>query len=428
MLGFNGTDHQTVPDDWLSQIGNELIVFGQPHYFQALDVPASIKKVHQSSFETGFEKALDEIGRSNSSVLLLTSGDPGYFGPIRRLREKFPNTQLIISPAPSSVAVAAARLGINHEDATVISLVRKDPGGGLDLIQQLVEVGCEKLFVLTPSAASVFDALQILAASHLHPYKVDIFTDLGFESECHLSGKIQNATVPKFTLPEATYCILVCQALSNTTQYNQSNQSNLTPSHKFLQNNFYPAAATKATKRPTYTARGTMYTKPEIRDIIIAKISPWNLPHEATIWDLGAGSGAVGLDIALIRPDIKLIAVDKDPSAVQLIQQNAKELKLDVQTICANALDVIGSLPEPSAIFVGGGSIEVLNQVVGRFGSSVRIVATSVTLEGAAKYRQLLKNQVMVQIYATSALGISGNRLDGYNPIFISWTDTDNYV
>src|SRR4051812_18384767 len=68
--------------------------------------------------------ALDEITAATGRVCVLASGDPGFFGIVRALSTR---AALDVHPAPSSVAVAFARLGIPWDDAIVVSAHGRDP-------------------------------------------------------------------------------------------------------------------------------------------------------------------------------------------------------------------------------------------------------------------------------------------------------------
>jgi len=72
-------------------------------------------------------EAMDRIEDSESPVVVLASGDPGFFGIARLLGERFGSEKLRVLPAVSSVALAFARAGISWDDAVVVSAHGRDP-------------------------------------------------------------------------------------------------------------------------------------------------------------------------------------------------------------------------------------------------------------------------------------------------------------
>ena len=420
VLGFSGDESRYLPQSWVNQIGDTVTVFGKRHYFEALCLPPEIKVSCFSEFEPNFASTINEIKEAKGSVLLLASGDPGFFGPVQRLRKELGEIELNVEPAASSVATAAARLGISYQDATVASLVRNDTSFAMGTIESFGDSNETTIFILTPSNDAIQQAITALCAHSIGSFQIDIFFDLGFKSECHRTFIATTGSALSIELPQAKYSIMVCRKSSEikkTTRHTIAHS----PTKAITKP---PGAPSSNARTESFVSRGAMYTKPEIRSIVVAKLAPWSLPHNATVWDLGAGSGSVGLEMLLIRPDLKLIAVDRDPNAIELIEKNAKSMNLSVELILGNCESVIDELGSPSAIFVGGGGPTVLEKVVSRFDSSLRIAATSTTLENAQSAYNFLGNQILVQIHALRPLGSSGRRLDGENPVFISWKES----
>jgi precorrin-6Y C5,15-methyltransferase (decarboxylating) len=71
--------------------------------------------------------ALSRIGETDGSVVVLASGDPGFFGIARLLAERFGGENLRVVPGVSSVALAFARAGLSWDDALTVSAHGRDP-------------------------------------------------------------------------------------------------------------------------------------------------------------------------------------------------------------------------------------------------------------------------------------------------------------
>ncbi|NUS79337.1 MAG: precorrin-6y C5,15-methyltransferase (decarboxylating) subunit CbiE, partial [Streptomyces sp.] len=106
-----------VPADVLA--GARLVVGGRRHLASA-PVPEDAEQVVLGALAPALdviERHLDEQER----VVVLASGDPGFFGIVRALAERFGSEQLDVRPGVSSVATAFARLGLTWDDAVVVS-------------------------------------------------------------------------------------------------------------------------------------------------------------------------------------------------------------------------------------------------------------------------------------------------------------------
>ncbi|MFC9292192.1 precorrin-6y C5,15-methyltransferase (decarboxylating) subunit CbiE, partial [Streptomyces sp. NPDC057052] len=105
--------------------GADLVVGGRRH-LEAAELPEGAARIVLGPLAP----ALDGIERyvaEERRVVVLASGDPGFFGIVRALAERFGADRLEVVPGVSSVATAFARLGLTWEDAVVVSAHGRDP-------------------------------------------------------------------------------------------------------------------------------------------------------------------------------------------------------------------------------------------------------------------------------------------------------------
>lgn len=125
-----------------------------------------------------------------------------------------------------------------------------------------------------------------------------------------------------------------------------------------------------------------LITSEEVRAIVLGKL---RLPYHGVVWDIGAGSGSVGIEIAGMYPEIEIHAVEKNPHRSEMIQENISRFGLaNVFVHCGNAGERIGALPAPDRVFVGGGGadiIPILEECYERLAVGGIIVCTAVTIE-----------------------------------------------
>ena len=93
------------------------VVAGAPRHLRTL-APLGARTL---PIDGPLSDVLDALGRERGGVCVLGSGDPGFFGIVRVLAERFAPQRLDVHPAPSSVSLAFARLGLPWDDAAVIS-------------------------------------------------------------------------------------------------------------------------------------------------------------------------------------------------------------------------------------------------------------------------------------------------------------------
>ena len=165
-------------------------------------------------------------------------------------------------------------------------------------------------------------------------------------------------------------------------------------------------------------------TKQEVRAAALAKLAV--MPTD-TLWDVGAGTGSVSVELALAAPKGRVYAVECEPGACELIRKNrAKFHACNLILIEGRAPDVLADLPAPDAVFIGGtkGGMEaVLDEVLGK-NPNARICISAIALEtlGAAiaalTARGLTAEVTQIAVSRTKPAGRL-HLLMANNPIFL---------
>lgn len=168
-----------------------------------------------------------------------------------------------------------------------------------------------------------------------------------------------------------------------------------------------------------YLARGGMITKSEVRAVVLARLE---LPAEGVLWDVGAGSGSVGVEAAGLVPGLRVVAVERDPAACASLRANAGAAGVAVEVVCGEAPGALEALPRPDRIFVGGGGLPVLDAALARLAPGGRAVATYAALDRAAEAWRRLGNMTQVSVSRAQPLGAEGSpRLVAADPVFVCW-------
>ena len=97
------------------------LVIGAPRHLETAPIPPGAERIEIKHLD----EALDALSVRSGPAAVLASGDPGFFGIVRALRARGIEPRVI--PATSSVTLAFARLGLDWDDALVISAHGREP-------------------------------------------------------------------------------------------------------------------------------------------------------------------------------------------------------------------------------------------------------------------------------------------------------------
>ncbi len=338
--------------------------------------------------------ALDAIAAEPATVAVLASGDPGFFGIVRALAARFGPATLDVRPAPSSVSLAFARLGLPWDDALVVS------AHGRPLAEAAARAsgtgaatGAAKVAVLVspehPPEALGKELLALGAA----PAAVAICSRLGWPDEQVARTDLEGLAAGCWD-PLSVVVLVRGAPVAPAPQL--------------------------AWGRPEaeFAHRGGMITKAEVRAVALGKLA---LAPAGVLWDVGAGSGSTAIECALLCPALRVFAVEQQAEDVGRIQENARRMGARVQVVAGRAPEVLATLPDPDRAFVGGGGLEVLDAVLGRLRPGGRVVATYASLERAAGAARRLGQLVQVTASRGEQLPDGTWRLAAANPVFVAW-------
>ena len=168
-------------------------------------------------------------------------------------------------------------------------------------------------------------------------------------------------------------------------------------------------------------------TKEEIRILTMckAKIRPDNI-----IWDIGAGTGSLSIEAALLAPQGEVYAIEKKDLAVDLLHQNIAKFKLEdkVKVIATEAPKGLDELPNCDVVFIGGSGkhmFEILDIINSKLNEGGRIIVNAVTIQTISEITTYMKQK---ESYTYEAIQVQVNRLrqigsydmfNAQNPVYI---------
>lgn len=167
-----------------------------------------------------------------------------------------------------------------------------------------------------------------------------------------------------------------------------------------------------------YRHQNNMITHPEVRAVVLAKLRAVS----GVMWDLGAGSGSVGLEAAGLAPELTVYAVEKNPQRIADLRINAEKQGVALRIAEGEIASVLPSLPDPDRVFFGGGSAE-LETAFGRLRPGGILVATAVLVETAARLATRLsefRTELLTLNVSRSERTSAGEFWRAENPITIA--------
>lgn len=291
------------------------------------------------------------LARRGEPVCVLASGDPMFYGVGASLARQVPAEELLILPAPSSVSLAAARLGWPLQDVMTLSVVARP----LAALNAHLASGV-RLLVLSNDGQSPAAIAALLVESGFGASRLSVFEHLGGADEQRLDGVAQDW--PHASVADLNLVAIACLADANT-----------------------PRLSRLAGLPDTAFKHDGQLTKRDVRAMTLARLAP--LPSEL-LWDVGAGSGSIGIEWMRAHPSCRALAIEADAGRQSLIEHNRDALGVPgLQLVRGTAPAALDGLETPDAIFIGGGVTRdgVLETCWQHLRPGGRLVANAVTLQ-----------------------------------------------
>jgi precorrin-6Y C5,15-methyltransferase (decarboxylating) len=291
------------------------------------------------------------LERRGEAVCVLASGDPMFFGVGASLARQLPSAEMLVLPAPSSASLAAARLGWPLQDVVTLSVVAR-PVAALNahLFSGV------RLLVLSNDGQSPAEIAALLRERGFGPSRLTVLEHLGGVVERRIEGVANDWSDP--AIADLNLIAIECIAAPNTSRL--SRLAGL-PDSAFQHDG--------------------QLTKRDVRAITLARLAP--VPGEL-LWDVGAGSGSIGIEWMRAHPSCRALAIEADEGRQSLIEHNRDALGVPgLQLIRGSAPQALTGLERPDAIFIGGGVTRegVLDTCWAQLKPGGRLIANAVTLQ-----------------------------------------------
>lgn len=326
----------------------EVVFGGARHLELGADAITGEGRTWLSPFERSVEAVISERGRA---VAVLASGDPFFFGVGVTLSRRIPVAEMAIYPAPSAFSLAASRMGWALQDTICISL----HGRPVDLIRPHLHPGA-RILALTSDSDGPADLAARLTEAGFGPSRVTVLEALGGERERSSRHRALDFSMTGIDMLNVCAVEVVATSGARVLPYTPGLDDRL------------------------FEHDGQI-TKREVRALTLSALAA---RRGELLWDVGAGSGSIGIEWMLADPSLRAIAVESHPERVERIRRNAVQFGVPgLVVVEGQAPAALTDLPVPDVVFVGGGGSEpgVMDAVLERLKPGGRLVVNAVTTE-----------------------------------------------
>lgn len=323
-------------------------------------------------------------------VAVLLSGDVGFYSGAGKLLKFFGDDQISVYNGISSVQYLCGKLHTSWEDVKMISLhgreqnmvaaVRKHP----------------KVFALVGKTSGIREICEKLLSYGMGKVRLHAGERLSYEDEQITSGTAEELLGREFSSLAA---VLI------------ENENAVTAYGSIEEESFI---------------RGKVpITKSEVRSISLSKL---RLEEKSVVYDVGAGTGSVSIEMARQADQGKVYAVEKNREALSLIEKNRVRFAADnLEVAEGEAPEILADLPAPSHVFIGGssGNLKEIITAVLKKNAGARFVVNAITLETVADALECIRTLPLEDVeIVTVTVGKSKeagryHMMMGQNPVYI---------
>ncbi len=327
-------------------------------------------------FDDGIPRLLAHRGKR---VAMLVSGDPFWFGAGTSVTRHLEPSEWVAHPAPSTFGLAASRLGWPIEGTTCLGL----HAAPFSRLRQHIAPD-HRAIVLVCDGAAVAALARYLCDLEFGRSRLHILEALGGPRE-----RIRDIAAVDLDHDDIAHPVAVAIVFAG--------DGAILPQASGLPDAWFEHDG-QLTKRP-------------VRALTLSALAP--KPGE-TLWDIGAGSGSIGIEWLLAHPSMQAIVVEPDDVRATRAETNAAALGVDrLRVVRGRAPEALEGLATPNAVFIGGGLSQALLETLSAgLPGGTRLVANAVTLESEAVLARWhgLKGGNLLRIELSDAVPIGTRR------------------
>ena len=358
------------------------------------------------ALEPDMPRALKQVREAlagSKSPILVSGGDPLFYGVARYLCDRLGKDQFEVIPHVSSMQLAFARVKESWEDAYLTNLAGRPLESVLDRIRTAEKVGLFSSDEVPPARLS-----RGLLDRGIDYFRAYVCENLGSPDERVTQAELVDLLDLDF---DPLNVVILVRKPDRPDKVHRST----------LYRRFGNPDVAFAQSQPK---RG-LITQAEVRSIALAQL---DVRATSVVWDIGAGSGSVAIEAAQLADHGTVYAIEPEPGDIALLQSNCEAFGVpNVKAVPGRAPEVLAELPDPDAVFIGGTGRQVgavLTAAFRRLKPGGRLAVNVATIDGLAESHATLKSLAgTVQIWTVSiARGIEQMervRFEAVNPTYL---------
>jgi precorrin-6B C5,15-methyltransferase / cobalt-precorrin-6B C5,C15-methyltransferase len=392
-----GLDPFSLPPGSARIVKEAEVLFGGRRILRAFEAHPA-RKIEIRAPVSKTVDAVQQESAAGRRVVILADGDPGFFGIGKRLVEELGPNRVCVHPNVTVLQAAASRLKTTWEDVRTVSL-----HGRTDLWPLRRAVAFEdRVGVYTDSVFDPARTARELVAMGVKGFRMHVFEDLELASE-----RVRTFEDPASAAGEG-FSSLAFVLLERTQPP--------------------PVPRAFGLDDACLEHDRGMITKREVRAVGLSLLG---IRRRDTVWDLGAGSGAVSVEASILASEGRVYAVERSEERMARIRHNVEQTgAYVVEPVHGDMPACLKGLPDPDRIFVGGGVGEpgVLETAMARLRPTGRMVVHVVLLGSLEKARSVLEKAgwsytvTQVQVHRSNSLA-RDLRLEALNPVYALCAD-----
>lgn len=318
-LGEDGLDGLT--ETARQALAQASVLFGGQRH---LDMVPAQDGQDRIAWPSPFAAAFDMVlARRGQSVCILASGDPMFYGMGASLSKRLEVGEMRVIPAPSSFSLAAVRLGWALQDCVLLTV----HGRPLEIVHPHLHPG-NRLLILSEDGQTPARLAELLRQRGFGPSTLSVLEHMGGPLENRHDGQASDWSLDR----TADLNVVAVDCWAEDGAALRSCLCGL-PDDAFITDG--------------------QLTKRDVRAVTLARLAP--RPREL-LWDVGGGSGSIGIEWMLSHPTCRTISIEANPSRQDMIAANALALGVPgLHLVRGPAPEALIGLESPDVIFIGGG-------------------------------------------------------------------------
>ena len=371
-------------------IGSAEVLFGGARHL-AFFAEHPARTVDLGADFTAAMRELETV--SDERRVVLASGDPMLFGVGATLAARLGVDRIEVLPHISAAQLAFARLGEPMHDIEVLS------AHGRELTPVLARaMATTRMAILLDDEHDAPTVARALLDAGMEDAHATVCSHLGGAEEVVARGTL--ASIAGGGAHPSLSLLVVLRDPSEAARHRRS-----------------------AIPDAEFAHRNGMVTKAEVRALSVAAL---RLRPADLLWDVGAGSGSVAVEAAMLLPGGRVLAIERHPAQLAFIRENRARFRVpQIELVAGEAPDALSTLPAPDAVFIGGGGAD-LPAIIDACRTALRpggwLVLNLVALERIGPAVEQLHDWApevtQVAIARGAAVG-AATRLDALNPVWI---------